>query len=73
MLNQYSEAPILTSFKFPLPTVGAACAESWSNDPEDADIDVRKAAHRAKPIRDRLDFGSVDRNAILDLGAWRTV
>ena len=70
MLNQYSEAPILTSFKFP---VGAACAESWSNDPEDADIDVRKAAHRAKPIRDRLDFGSVDRNAILNLGAWRTV
>ena len=57
MLNQFGEAPILTSFKLPLSTVGAACAESWSSHPEDADgVDVRRVAHRAKPNRDRLDL-----------------
>ena len=53
VLNQYGEAPILTSFKFPFSTVGEACAQSWSSHLED---------DRAKPTLGSAKLGNVDQN-----------
>ena len=52
VLNQYGEAPVLTYFKFPFPTVGEACAESWSSQLEDG----------AEPTLGPAKLGNVDQN-----------